>query len=360
MATAKAERLLNLVIALVNSPRYRTAAWIREKVAGYADAPTDEAFFRTFERDKQELRELGIPVQTPPDGIGRVPHPAGRVRAARAVLHPGGGRRAGAGRPALGDHRAGARRVRGAAQDPRRAGRQPARRPRHAAGRPSATTAAPSPCCSRGCAPSDPAFAPLLAAVRARRAVTFDYRKDPTRRAGAAAAAAVGAGVLSRALVRRRVRREARQERRTFRVSRIAGPVRAVGPRGRGARRPTASTCWPRSRPASSRSSTGRRRCGSAPVMRPGCAGRRSRRCPSERRSGLGSGDDPARLAVGHRPPDRRQRAGRRRRATRRTCATRWSACSPDRRAARPRAASTAATAADDEVAAARDRRESG
>ena len=68
MATAKAERLLNLVIALVNSPRYRTALWIRDKVAGYADAPTDEAFFRTFERDKQELRELGIPLQTPPAG----------------------------------------------------------------------------------------------------------------------------------------------------------------------------------------------------------------------------------------------------------------------------------------------------
>jgi hypothetical protein len=68
VATAKAERLLNLVIALVNSPRYRTALWIRDKVAGYADAPNDEAFFRTFERDKQELRELGIPLQTPPAG----------------------------------------------------------------------------------------------------------------------------------------------------------------------------------------------------------------------------------------------------------------------------------------------------
>ncbi|HYN71956.1 MAG TPA: WYL domain-containing protein, partial [Nakamurella sp.] len=68
MATAKAERLLNLVIALVNSPRYRSAAWIRDKVAGYADAPSDEAFFRTFERDKQELRELGIPLQTASTG----------------------------------------------------------------------------------------------------------------------------------------------------------------------------------------------------------------------------------------------------------------------------------------------------
>ena len=45
MATAKAERLLNLVIALVNSPRYRTAMWIKGHVAGYADAPNDDAFF---------------------------------------------------------------------------------------------------------------------------------------------------------------------------------------------------------------------------------------------------------------------------------------------------------------------------
>ena len=56
MSATKTERLLNLVIALVNSPRYRSAAWIRDKVAGYSDAPNDEAFFRTFERDKELLQ----------------------------------------------------------------------------------------------------------------------------------------------------------------------------------------------------------------------------------------------------------------------------------------------------------------
>ena len=90
MATAKAERLLNLVIALVNSPRYRSALWIRDKVAGYSDAPNDEAFFRTFERDKQELRELG-------PGGGRPCFPRHRdvgthrrrARRARARRHAG-------------------------------------------------------------------------------------------------------------------------------------------------------------------------------------------------------------------------------------------------------------------------------
>jgi proteasome accessory factor B len=32
-------------------------------VPGYADAPSDDAFFRMFERDKTELRELGIPLE---------------------------------------------------------------------------------------------------------------------------------------------------------------------------------------------------------------------------------------------------------------------------------------------------------
>lgn len=67
---SKAERLLDLVIALLNAPRHRTAAWIRAHVAGYDAAPTDDAFARMFERDKQELRDLGIPIETRPDGDG--------------------------------------------------------------------------------------------------------------------------------------------------------------------------------------------------------------------------------------------------------------------------------------------------
>jgi proteasome accessory factor B len=41
-----------------------TKEQIRSSVAGYADASTDDAFERMFERDKDSLRELGIPVLT--------------------------------------------------------------------------------------------------------------------------------------------------------------------------------------------------------------------------------------------------------------------------------------------------------
>lgn len=59
-----AERLLNLVIALVHTPGRMTKDQIRRTVAGYADATTDESFERMFERDKDTLRDLGIPVTT--------------------------------------------------------------------------------------------------------------------------------------------------------------------------------------------------------------------------------------------------------------------------------------------------------
>lgn len=64
VSTARAERLVNLVLALLSTRQYLTAERIRGIVPGYADAPTDEAFFRMFERDKVELRELGIPMET--------------------------------------------------------------------------------------------------------------------------------------------------------------------------------------------------------------------------------------------------------------------------------------------------------
>ncbi|MGB3662561.1 helix-turn-helix transcriptional regulator, partial [Mycolicibacter algericus] len=64
MATAKVERLLNLVIALLSTRGYLTAEKIRATVIGYGDSPSDEAFSRMFERDKNELRDLGIPLET--------------------------------------------------------------------------------------------------------------------------------------------------------------------------------------------------------------------------------------------------------------------------------------------------------
>ncbi|MDQ3405781.1 MAG: WYL domain-containing protein [Actinomycetota bacterium] len=63
MSVARAERLVNLVLCLLSTRQYLSADRIRGIVPGYADAPSDEAFFRTFERDKTELRELGIPLE---------------------------------------------------------------------------------------------------------------------------------------------------------------------------------------------------------------------------------------------------------------------------------------------------------
>ncbi|ADG74763.1 transcriptional regulator protein-like protein [Cellulomonas flavigena DSM 20109] len=63
-AIPPAERLLNLVIALVNTPVRMTKEQVRASVAGYGDARSDEAFERMFERDKDTLRELGMPVLT--------------------------------------------------------------------------------------------------------------------------------------------------------------------------------------------------------------------------------------------------------------------------------------------------------
>ncbi|WP_436499335.1 helix-turn-helix transcriptional regulator [Actinokineospora sp. HUAS TT18] len=63
MSVARAERLVNLVLCLLSTRQYLSADRIRGIVPGYSDAPTDEAFFRTFERDKTELRELGIPLE---------------------------------------------------------------------------------------------------------------------------------------------------------------------------------------------------------------------------------------------------------------------------------------------------------
>jgi proteasome accessory factor B len=60
VAQRKVERLLNLVICLLNTRRPITAAQIHDSVAGYPEG--DEAFARMFERDKSELRELGVPV----------------------------------------------------------------------------------------------------------------------------------------------------------------------------------------------------------------------------------------------------------------------------------------------------------
>lgn len=56
------ERILNLLIYLLESSVPVTSNDIRNTVHGYADQ-SDEAFHRMFERDKQVLRRLGVPLK---------------------------------------------------------------------------------------------------------------------------------------------------------------------------------------------------------------------------------------------------------------------------------------------------------
>jgi len=66
MSVNKLERLLNLTAVLLDTPRPLAAEELRQKVDGYP--PPGAAFHRTFERDKDDLRVLGIPIR-----VERVP-----------------------------------------------------------------------------------------------------------------------------------------------------------------------------------------------------------------------------------------------------------------------------------------------
>jgi proteasome accessory factor B len=68
----KTERLLNLVFAMMSTHRAISRSDIRDNVAGYEDVNSDEAFERMFERDKDELRSMGLPIETVADNMGDI------------------------------------------------------------------------------------------------------------------------------------------------------------------------------------------------------------------------------------------------------------------------------------------------
>lgn len=221
VSSARAERLVNLVLCLLSTRQFLPAERIRQIVPGYADAPNDEAFFRMFERDKNELRELGVPLETgrrssfdATDGyrIARQDYELGDVDlepdeaaavalAARLWESP---QLAGAARGALVKLRAAGVEVdedAGARVQPK-------------------------------VQAVEPAFGPLLAAVQAGRAVTFGHRRsgdtgEPQRRT------VEPWGVVSwRGRWYLVGHDRDRDDVRCFRLSRISEPVKAVGPAG--------------------------------------------------------------------------------------------------------------------------------
>lgn len=87
MAPRKSERLLNLTIALLVSRRYVAREQLRSAVEGYSGL-SEAAFQRTFERDKDELRALGIPVETGHNDILFDDEPGYRIRRSDFELPP--------------------------------------------------------------------------------------------------------------------------------------------------------------------------------------------------------------------------------------------------------------------------------
>ena len=120
MNNTKSERLLNLLILLLVSRSFVTKDRIRDVIDDYRRG-SDEAFEKMFERDKDELRSLGIPIEVGhldaffDDEVG-LPDQARRLRAARGRARA---RRGGGGRPrrqGLAARRARRRHLAGAAQ----------------------------------------------------------------------------------------------------------------------------------------------------------------------------------------------------------------------------------------------------
>ncbi|MBB4962145.1 helix-turn-helix transcriptional regulator [Micromonospora polyrhachis] len=220
MSRTRTERLVNLVICLLSTRRFLTAAQIAATVPGYEHDPDDirdhEAFQRKFERDKAELRELGVPLETGtasvfdtepgyriahreyalPD-IPLEPDEAAAVGiAARLWRHAGLAAAASSGLAKL--------RAAGIDVDPQ-------------------ATLGMEPMVT-----VDPAFAPLTSAARERRTVTFEYRV-PDDDASTSRRLQPWGVVCWRGrwyVVGHDLDRAAT---RCFRLSRIIGPVRATG-----------------------------------------------------------------------------------------------------------------------------------
>ncbi|HEX5495163.1 MAG TPA: WYL domain-containing protein [Mycobacteriales bacterium] len=223
MSSRRAERLVNLVLCLLSTRQYLTAGRIRAAVPGYepdeGTVKSDEAFKRMFERDKAELRELGIPLETGRNSVFDVedgyriarrdyelpaidltPDEAAAVGLATRLWQSAG--MAQASRGAL-------RKLRAAGLDV-------------------------DPSAAMSVEPrikvTEAGFHPCLDAVRTRRAVRFPYRSAQAR-------VPEDREVEPWGVVSWRGRwylvghDRIRAAVRCFRLSRMAGPVRVVGPR---------------------------------------------------------------------------------------------------------------------------------
>ena len=78
MAVSKVERLLTLMAVLLEASRPLTGLEIRARVPGYPDV--DSSFRRAFERDKDDLRDMGVPLRIEPIPLTDPPAEGYRIR----------------------------------------------------------------------------------------------------------------------------------------------------------------------------------------------------------------------------------------------------------------------------------------
>src|SRR5256885_16716336 len=80
MAIAKAERLMNLALCLLGSGRPLSKRDLRSSIEAYLEVGSEDAFNRMFERDKDDLRELGMVIETVESVDGEIGYVARRDR----------------------------------------------------------------------------------------------------------------------------------------------------------------------------------------------------------------------------------------------------------------------------------------
>ena len=222
MSKRRTERLLSIVVLLLSARRYLTAEQIRAAVSGYPDE--QEAFKRMFERDKEELRDLGIPLETgrassAEDDLGyRISRqdyelPEIHLEADEAAVL-GIASRVWQSAELAGAATGAALKLRAASRDADGDG-----------------VASPPPGIQPRLTTQEPAFGPLWEAVRDHRPVTFDYLASGRSEASKRTLEPWG-------VVNRRGRwyvggyDRDREASRSFRLSRITGPVKLAGPPG--------------------------------------------------------------------------------------------------------------------------------
>ncbi|MFJ4000906.1 helix-turn-helix transcriptional regulator [Streptomyces parvus] len=173
MAIAKAERLMNFALCLLGTRRPLSKRELRGSIEAYLEAGSDDSFNRMFERDKDDLRELGLVIETVENLDGDTGYLARRDSNRLPPITLDAEEAAALGLAAKVWQQA---RLAGAASG--------ALQKLRAAGMPEAEDAYEVHSALEPRIPvHEAAFEPLMLACRDRRPVTFDYRKANSARA---------------------------------------------------------------------------------------------------------------------------------------------------------------------------------